>query len=112
MRQPDFELTPPERELLATIKLNPLGLSGYEDDTRNGNAVYQLMKLLLARPSIPLPRVKFFGDPSYNIGGRGKSRQSYFERNGCKGNEIFRHPHFLEYLKYFLYGPDLPPPVI
>jgi len=25
---------------------------------------------------------------------------------------ILRHPHFLRYLKYFIYGPDLPEPTI
>jgi hypothetical protein len=43
-----------------------------------------------------------------NTGGRGKSRQQVFESNGTAGDDIFRHPHFLPYLKYFLFGPDLP----
>ena len=112
LRQPDFELTAPEQELLATIKLDQPALNGYEDEARNGNAVCMLMKSLLARRAIPEPRVKYFIDPGYNIGGRGKSRKQVFERNGCIGDDILRHPHFLEFLRYFLYGAELPEPVI
>lgn len=31
-----------------------------------------------------------------------------FERNGNRGDEIMQHPHFLKYLRYFLFGADLP----
>jgi hypothetical protein len=111
-RNPDFDLTAPEKELLATITLDQRVLIGYEHETRNGNAVCALMKSLRARHAIPLPRIKYFIDPSYHLAGRGKSRKQVFERNGCMGDDIFRHPHFLEYLQYFLYGAELPEPVI
>ena len=111
-RNPDFDLTAPEKELLTSIKFDPRLLFNYEDDQRNGNAACELMRSLLARHAIPKPRVKYFIDPSYNIGGRGKSRKEVFERNGCKGADIFRHPTFLEFLRYFLYGAELPEPVI
>jgi hypothetical protein len=111
-KQPDFELTAPEQELLTTIKLDQRVLVGYEHETRNGNAVCALMKSLIARHAIPEPRARYFIDPSYNRGGRGRSRKQVFERNGCTGDDIFRHPHFLEFLRYFLYGADLPEPVI
>jgi hypothetical protein len=29
-----------------------------------------------------------------------------------RGVDIFRHPNFAQYLRYFVYGPDLPKPVI
>ena len=35
-----------------------------------------------------------------------------FERNGCTGQEIYTHPHFIPYLRYFLFGADLPDAVI
>lgn len=107
-REPDFALTEPEQKLLATINFDALKLDGYEDAKRNGNAVCDLMKSLIARKAIPELRVKWFTDPKLYPGGRGKSRQQVFERNGCRGEEIFRHPHFLEYLWYFLYGANLP----
>ena len=111
-RNPDFDLTAPEKELFAKIKPDQRMLGGYEDETRNGNAVCALMKSLLARHAIPVPRIKYFIDPAYHLAGRGKSRKQVFERNGCTGDDIFRHPHFLEFLRYFLYGADLPEPVI
>lgn len=102
----DFPLTQTERELLATIAFDVP--EGDEAVKRNGQAVCALMKSLIARKAIPELRVKWFTDPAYFPGGRGKSRKQMFERNGCIGDEIFRHPHFLEYLRTFLYGANLP----
>jgi hypothetical protein len=77
-----------------------------------GEAALGLMKSLIARKAIPDVRSKYFTDQDFNVGGRGRSRAEIFEKNGTDGEAIFRHPHFLKYLRYFLYGPDLPPPVI
>lgn len=41
-------------------------------------------------------------NPDFNIGGRDKSRKQFFEGNGSRGESIFRHPHFLKYLRYFI----------
>lgn len=70
------------------------------------------MKSLIARKAIPEVRTSYFNNPDLNIGGRGRSRAGIFEKNGTRGEAIFRHPHFLKYLHYFLYGPDLPPQVL
>jgi hypothetical protein len=35
-----------------------------------------------------------------------------FQKNGTDGADIVRHGHFVEYLRYFLYGPELPDSVI
>src|SRR6266545_4467194 len=102
IKQRDFELTASEKDLLAGITFNPHALREHEADIRNGDAVNTLMKSLIARNAIPPQRVKYFLDPTYYDGGRGKSRKQVFERNGCTGEDIFRHPHFLEYLRYFL----------
>jgi len=53
-------------------------------------------------------QIAYFTDPKLNLGGRGKSRQEIFEKNGTSGDEILRHPHFLKHLEYFVCGPDLP----
>lgn len=53
-----------------------------------------------------------FIDPERNPGGRGKSREQVFEKNGTSGAEIYAHPSFLKFLEYFIYGPDLPPSII
>jgi len=72
------------------------------------DAMDKLMQLLVARKAIPEVRRRYFSDPALNIGGHGASRSEIFERNGTSGRAIFRHPHFVKYLRYFLFGPDLP----
>lgn len=109
-RKPDFPLTQAERKLLATITFDLP--NGYQAVQHNGEAVCTLMKSLIARKAIPELRVKWFTDPAYFPCGRGKSRQQLFEHNGSRGADIFRHPHFLEYLWTFFYGANLPAPVI
>lgn len=79
---------------------------------RNGDNVAKLIDKLVAREAIPEVRRKYFTDPHYSGGPRGKSKQGMFEGDGTRGRDIFRHPHFLEYLHYFLFGAKLPPVVI
>ena len=69
----------------------------------------RLTQSLLDRGAIPPMRWRYFSDPKFNASGRGKSRLQNFERNGNKGDAIFRHPNFYKYLRYFILGPDLPP---
>jgi hypothetical protein len=110
-----IELTPPERDLFARLKFEFDALAagdGGDAARSNGDLAYRLMKSLLARNAIPEPRLRFFNDPDYNIEGRGRSRREVFEKNGTRGEEIFRHGNFLKYLRYFLFGADLPPEVI
>lgn len=104
-----LELTAEEKALVAKINFNP---ASERHDPAYWNAVgeasVQLMKLLAGRKAIPEVRTKYFTDPEFNIGGRGRSRAGVFEKNGTRGEAIFRHVHFLRYLHYFLYGPALP----
>ncbi len=106
------ELTVPEQELLKGIEFN---LSRNRHDAafarKNGETVLELMRLLIQRDAIPEIRIRVFTDPEFFIGGRGSSHLDVFKRNGTSGDAIFRHPHFLKYLHYFLFGPDLPRPV-
>lgn len=107
-----IDLNAAEQDLLREIELDALALQGHEAVRRNCDLAAQLMELLIARNAIPSHRVSYFTDPDYYVGGRGSSRQQIFERNGTSGRDIFRHPHFLAHLRYFLHGPDLPAPVI
>jgi hypothetical protein len=104
-----IELTADEKALVAKIDFNP---EPERHDPTYWNAVgeasLQVMKLLAERKAIPEVRTKYFTDPEFNIGGRGRSRAGRFEKNGTHGEAIFRHAHFLKYLHYFLYGPALP----
>lgn len=107
-----IELTAAERELLGQIELNALALKNdYVAVRRNGKGAAQLMELFLQRKAIPRHRIAYFTDPQHNSGGRGSSRQQQFQRNMHSG-EMFEHPHFLAYLRYFIHGPDLPDAVI
>jgi hypothetical protein len=76
------------------------------------DAAAPLARSLLARGAIPEVRIRYFCDPKLNIGGHGKSRKQVFEANGTSGEAILRDGNFLKYLKYFLFGPDLPDPTI
>lgn len=67
-----------------------------------------LANSLLDRKAIPAVRLSYFIEPEYNLSNTKKSRQEVFEGNNTEGDAILSHPHFLEYLKYFIYGANLP----
>ncbi|CAN7530024.1 hypothetical protein [Duganella sp. LjRoot269] len=105
MRVPDLELTKQEQVLLEKIQFDWTD----HDQLRSSLApMAALSESLLQRAAIPEVRLRYFIDPECNPGGRGKSRQAMFERNGTGGNDILDHPHFLQYLEYFVFGPKLP----
>jgi hypothetical protein len=97
-------------DLAITLTVEEQGLASSIDFDRasgpyNPDAMEELMNSLLGRDAIPTPRWSFFTDPY--IGGHGKSHLEVFEGNGTRGRDIFRHPHFEQYLRYFIYGPKL-----
>lgn len=85
---------------------------GYERAQSNGEAALKLLKSLLSRNAVPEIRMRYFTDPDMFPGGRGKSRKDIWKRNGTVGDDIARHPNFLDELRYFIYGANLPPSVI
>jgi hypothetical protein len=108
-----IELTERESDLASRIDFNPSSGSHNADSWRPiADAMHELMHSLLHRNAIPEARWKFFTDPEYFIGGHGLSHCQVFEKNGTRGDAIYRHGNFLKYLRYFIYGPDLPQPVI
>lgn len=112
MRQPDILLTPEERLQFEQIVFDPLKIKGPEEAKRNGDAVAKLFKSLKQRNAIPAGRIKYFTDAMCNPAGRGKSRQGIFEKNGKTGDDIFYDGNFLRHFSYFIFGPDLPDPVL
>ena len=79
----------------------------------NRRPILLLVNSICERGAIPEGRLKYWDNPSHQTDGRLKvSRKELFERNGCTGQDIYTHPHFLPYLRYFLFGADLPDPVI
>lgn len=107
-----IELNAEEQTLLDTLEFDFDALDGHEGFEANADRALALTKLLVARQAIPDHRRRYFIDPDYHIGGRGRSRLQIFERNGCRGDDILRHAHFLPYLHYFIYGPALPEAVL
>jgi hypothetical protein len=106
-----IELTGKEKALASRIDFNPSAERHNADSWKPiADAMSELMGSLVERGAIPVPRRKYFTEPF--IGGHGRSHMQVFEANGTRGDDIFRHPHFVKYLRYFLYGPDLPKAVI
>jgi hypothetical protein len=109
----EIELTERETALVSQIDFDPSAISHNADSWRViADAMEELMRSLLKRNAIPEARRRFFEEPAYFIGGRGLSHLQVFEKNGTYGPAIFRHGNFLKYLRYFVFGPDLPKPVI
>lgn len=108
---PDLELVPEERDLFNQIEFDFEQLS-YETHRQNGERVEALVTMLKGRDVLPAQRVRWFTDPAFHPGGRGKSRQDQWARNGTAGRDILHHASFLKILRYFLCGPDLPAGVI
>jgi predicted dehydrogenase len=106
-----IDLEPAESAILAGIELDPRRIR-YENAQTNGSAVVKLMRLLVKRGAIPEVRAKYWHNPEYHHGRVKASHKGLFERNGNQGEEIYEHPHFLKYLRYFLCGADLPADVI
>jgi hypothetical protein len=106
-------LTPDEGAILADMKLRQEELF-HENGAaqRNGELALALMTSLLARGAIPEVRLKYFEDPTYRTGRIKGSYRNLFERNKTIGDDIFRHPNFLQHLRYFLFGAELPDDVI
>jgi hypothetical protein len=108
-----MELTDSEKALIARIDFGPTpAVHNSEVARANGEAALALAKSLTARNAIPPPRMRWFTDPAYNVSGHGGSREDDFVKNGKKGDDIFRDPNFLKHLRYWVYGPDLPPVVL
>src|SRR5690242_17226683 len=101
MRAPDIELTKREQELFGQIRFHS---NRHEDLRASIMPMVALSESLLKRGAIPEVRLLYFTDPERNPGGRGKSRQDVFRKNGTSGPEVFAHPHFMPYLEYFVCG--------
>lgn len=115
MRNYATELTPLEQADLALIDLNishPTHDQGRAAYLSNQAPILRLLKSLSDRNGVPEQRVKYWSDPRYHSGRPKGSRRDMFERNGNHGSEIFIHPNFIHYLRYFLFGCELPGPVI
>lgn len=107
-----IELTDEEETLLAQINFHPQHDGKLHETLKISCAAAALLAdSILSRKVVPEIRRRYFADPDLNIGLK-KSRKQVFETNGTKGEAILKHPHFLPYLQYFIYGPQLPDKII
>jgi hypothetical protein len=107
MATPDISLTKEEADILDGLLFE----WDFLDDSAaklNGERAAALTSSLLRRKGIPDVRLKYFTEAEYRRGRIKGSHHELFHRNGLRDHELMRHPHFLPYLKYFLFGPDLP----
>lgn len=108
-------LTSAEQAILATIDLRASHQNhdeGHASFKANKEPILALLKSLSDRSAIPQERLNYWNDPEYKQGRMKASRKEVFERNGCHGADIYMHPHFIPYLRYFLFGAELPDAVI
>jgi hypothetical protein len=98
------ELTDDESKLYELI-VNSSDTNG--ELTPIADVMESLFKLLIERNAIPEMRLRIFADPKYAEKWN-KTPKQIFESYGTCGDEIYRHPQFIEYLLYFINGPDLP----
>lgn len=104
-----IELTPAEQKLAEQIVFDVLQKPlEYEQTLENGERAAALANSLMKRKAIPEERLRYFTDPEYNPGPGKASRFERFRNNAGGTDEVLRHPHFLPYLHYFIYGADLP----
>jgi hypothetical protein len=104
-----IELIAAEQELAGEIVFDVLTTRlEYEQGIKNGELAACIMESLMNRKAIPESRWLYFTDADYNPGKSKASRADLFLRNAKKVDQMHRHPHFLPYLRYFVYGADLP----
>jgi hypothetical protein len=111
-RPAKLKLTDEEEKLLAQIVF-PSSFAHESEENRKLSrmASGDLARSLIAREAIPSIRRRYFTDPDLNIRLK-KSRMQVFEDNGTTGKAILEHGNFLPYLKYFIFGPELPSKII
>lgn len=115
MEKYHIAFTEEEADLLSKIDLR-----SHHQNHDEGRAAYlanqepilALLKSLSARRAVPDVRLNYWNDRDYRSGRIKGSRKGLFERNGCTGADIYTHPHFLEHLRYFLFGAELPDALI
>lgn len=107
--------TDEEERLVAKIDLRRSHANHDEAHTaylENQEPILALLKSLSDRDGVPAQRISYWNDPEYQPGRLKGSHKELFERNDCRGEDIYTHPHFIKHLRYILLGADLPQGVI
>ena len=106
-------LTKAEQKLVGRLVLDHAGSVRleYQEVIANGELAATLIRSLIAHKATPECRLRYFVDPKYNASNSKSSKHSLFLRNAHTDEEMYRHPHFLKYLRYFIFGANLPDPI-
>lgn len=106
-----IDLTEEEKKIVSQIEFDQTKVR-HEEWPANSELAFQLITSILKREAVPERRMKYFIDPDYNPGDHGKSRKDRFLANAKTVDAMFRHNNFLAYIRYFIFGPHLPPRLI
>ncbi len=101
------DFTDEEATFLNSIELDQ-GLLNYDRLSGQTQFVVQLMESLLDRGAIPEIRLLYWNDPEYKVGRPKISHKGLFERSHDSDAAIYEHANFLDYLRYFIFGAQLP----
>lgn len=115
MEKYHIKLIESEAAILAKIDLRESHRNhdeGHAAYKANAQPILALLQSLSDRSAIPQERMNYWNDPRYHQGRIKASRKGLFERNGCRGPDIYTHPHFNRHLRYFLFGAELPDEII
>ena len=103
------ELTEEEGALVGSMQLHVPEFADVHDIyTSNADKVVELVDSLLGRGAIPEVRMRYWTDPEYCTAPGKSSHAGIFARNGGTDHEIYKDLRFLPYLRYFLFGCELP----
>ena len=102
-----IELENHEEEWLTKLGLDRLTPKYPKGTPETGEIAAKLMGSLMERKAIPSIRLSYFTEPSYNTGPTSGSNYDVFVGNGHDYESAIRHPHFLNYLQYFIFGARL-----
>jgi len=95
------------------LRMWPPGDKHHEICKENKTPILALLESVTRRGGIPETRWKYWDDPAYRVDRSIKdSPKGVIERNGNPGEDTYLHPHFIPYLRYFLFGAYLPSAVI
>ena len=106
-----IELTQDEGELVKRIDFRrdfPPGVDRHTVYMSNSGPILSLLESLIARGGIPKRRLDLWTDPELHAGRTKGSYKDLYAQNGNVGEEAYIHPNFIPFLRYFLYGADLP----
>lgn len=101
------ELTIEEQKLFSRIPVDP----SHDEWPEVADAMELLIRSLLKRDAVPVIRLRLFDDAEFAETGK-RSPCELLASHGMAGSEIYRSPHFIEYLRYFIEGPKLPKAVV